>query len=86
MSNVNSTEDIYEILLGNEEAYISAAVTGILFRVLPNTTWDNMQAFFGVLVIYVAVYSGVHFIRAKIKRYKESRYVTLPRRERRDAC
>ena len=86
MSDLKSMEDIYGRLLANDEPYISAAATGIIFKILPNATWNNMQAFWGVLVIYLAVFSCVYFIKRKVKQHKDKRHYTVIRMERKDAC
>ena len=87
MSNLKSLDDIYTRLVTiDDETFISVIGTGIIFKILPKSTWSNMQAFFGVLVIYIAVWSSVHFIKAKIKQRKESRYFTVNRMERKNAC
>ena len=72
-------KDVYEILIENDELYISALATGIIFRILPETEWSNMQAFWAVLVIYAATFSCVSFIKAKIKQHKANRYFTVKR-------
>ena len=85
MRDLKSMEDIGERLMSNDESLISAIVTGIAFRLLPNTEWNNMQAFWGVLTIYIAAFSCVHFIKAKIRQHKDNRYITLERSECRHA-
>lgn len=84
MSDLKSMEDIYGRILADDEPYIAAIATGIIFRILPNTTWNNMQAFWGVLVIYASVYSCVFAIKKKIKQHKKTRYTTVKMWERKN--
>ena len=87
MSRLKSIDDFYTRLINIDDVtFISAIGTGGVFRLLPNSTWDNMQAFWGVLIIYMAVFSVVHFVKSKIRQRKESRYFTVKRMGQKDAC
>lgn len=86
MSKFKSMEDIYtQITKIDDVSFISVIGTGIIFKILPDTSWDNMQAFLGVVAIYMAVFSCVYFAKFKIRQRRESHYHTV-RMRKEDAC
>lgn len=77
--------DLFERLLNDDESVVSLIVTGVLFKILPDAEWNNIQAFLGVLTVYMAVFSVIHYSLEKYFQYREKKNFT-ERTGREDAC
>ena len=78
--------NLIDRILRDDETSVSVVMTGVVYMMLPELECTNLENFFIFILVYIAVFTAVHYIMDRIEKRKSSRYITVPKRGEQDVC